>query len=243
MIPKTQTILSSPVSVGARADYRHELKYLITSAQVQMLKSRLAGIVPLDAHADTGSYRIRSLYFDDCDDRCFYENENGVEPREKFRIRIYNGSASRIALECKRKERGKTHKTACPLTLKQTMSLMEGTPLPDIAHQPPLLQKLTARMLSRGMKPVVIVEYDRAPYVSRLGNVRITLDTGICSCSEVGRFLEPAIPRRPVMPLGQQLLEVKYDAFLPDYLYRSLALENLSQTAFSKYYLCRKYTR
>ena len=238
---KTQ---SHPAAVGtAQAEFRHELKYLITSAQVGMLKSRLTGIAPLDAHAENGTYRIRSLYFDDYDDRCFYENENGVDPREKFRIRIYNGSTHRILLECKRKERGKTHKTACPLTLDQTKQLMAGVPLTDIADQPPLLQKLTMRMLGSRMRPVVIVEYDRVPYIYRLGNVRITLDTNICSSAEVKRFLEPSIPRRPVMPLGQQLLEVKYDEFLPDHLYRSLALENLSQTAFSKYYLCRKYTR
>ena len=45
------------------------------------------------------------------------------------------------------------------------------------------------------------------------------------------------------MPPGQQLLEVKYDAYLPDFIYRSLQLSSLRQTAFSKYYLCRKFTR
>ena len=231
------------VKTAVGPEFRHELKYLITTAQVEMLKSRLTGIVQLDSHAFGGSYRIRSLYFDDYDDRGFYENENGVDPREKFRIRIYNADASRITLECKRKERGKTHKTACPLTLEQTRRLMDGIPPGDIAHQPPLLQKLTVRMLTAQMHPVVIVEYDRVPYVCQLGNVRITLDTSISSSTEIARFLEPDIPRRPVLPLGQQLLEVKYDTFLPDYIYRSLALDNLSQTAFSKYYLCRKYSR
>ena len=228
---------------AAQAEFRHELKYLITDPQVAMLKSRLTGIAPMDPHVKDGSYRIRSLYFDDYDDRCFYENENGTDPREKFRIRIYNGNTERISLECKRKERGKTHKTACPLTLEQTQTLMQGVPLRDIVDQPSLLQKLTMRMLTDRMRPVVIVEYDRVPYIYRLGNVRITLDTNICSSTQVKHFLEPTVPRRPIMSLGQQLLEVKYDEFLPDHLYRSLALENLRQTAFSKYYLCRKYTR
>lgn len=226
-----------------QSEFRHELKYLISSAQVQMLRTRLSGVVSLDSHASNGGYRIRSLYFDDYDDRCFYENENGVSPREKFRIRIYNASPDRIMLECKRKERGKTHKTACPLTLEQTMLLMRGIPVSHIAEQPVLLRKLTTKMITQQMHPVVIVEYDRIPYVYRNGNVRVTLDTNICSSNEVGHFLNEFIPRRPIMPLGQQLLEVKYDAFLPDFLYRSLALNSLSQTAFSKYYLCRKYTR
>lgn len=244
-MPNPQIMLQRPPTVRTAEEktFRHELKYLITSAQVGMLKSRLSGIAPLDAHAYGGSYRIRSLYFDDYDDRCYFENENGTDPREKFRIRIYNGSTDRITLECKRKERGKTLKTACPLTLEQTKQLMDGIPIGNVADQPPLLRKLTAKILQSRMHPVVIVEYDRIPYIYRLGNVRITLDTNISSCTDVQRFLDPILPRRPIMPLGQQLLEVKYDEFLPDFLHRSLALENLSQTSFSKYYLCRKYTR
>lgn len=224
--------------------YRHELKYEITSAQLQLLKNRINHLIPPDKHAGlTGSYTIRSLYFDDQYDRCLRENEDGTDPREKFRIRIYNHSASRITLECKRKERGKTHKTSCPLTVEQTRQLMEGKPLGDIASQPPLLQKLTVQMLTRRLRPVVIVEYERIPYVYKNGNVRITLDTNISSSSAVERFLDEEIPKRPVLPLGQQLLEVKYDEYLPDFIYRNLQLHSLRQTAFSKYYICRKYTR
>ena len=221
--------------------YRHELKYLISSAQVSLLRTRLEHMIPMDSHAAlTGGYTIRSLYFDDPDNRCYYENENGIDPREKFRIRIYNGSAQRITLECKRKERGKTLKTACPLTLEQTRLLMAGKTVPRIAEQPALLQKLTGQMLLRRMRPVVIVEYRRIPYVCKNGNVRITLDTNLAASKETGSFLEEKISCHPVMPLGWQLLEVKYDAYLPDYIYRGLQLENLRQTAFSKYCICRK---
>lgn len=224
--------------------YRHELKYLISAGQVQLLKSRMDHLLTPDVHAGAaGMYSIRSLYFDDYYDRCFRENENGTDPREKFRIRIYNHAADRITLECKRKERGKTLKTACPLTREQAEILMVGHTLPDIGRQPPLLRKLTMEMLLHRLHPAVIVEYDRIPYVYKNGNVRVTLDTHIASSREVGRFLDARVPKRPVMPLGQQLLEVKYDEYLPDFIYSSLQLQNLSQTAFSKYYLCRKYTR
>ena len=224
--------------------YRHELKYQVTDGQIQLLRNRISHLLPLDSHvAQSGSYCIRSLYFDDYDNRCLKENENGTDPREKFRIRIYNGSAEKISLECKRKERGKTHKTSCPLTQEQTRQLMAGKVLPDIGSQPPLLRKLTMQMMSRRLRPVVIVEYRRIPYVYKNGNVRITLDTNILSSSEVETFLDPRISGRPVLPVGQQLLEVKYDEYLPDFIYRSLMLPNLRQTAFSKYYICRKYTR
>ena len=140
-------------------------------------------------------------------------------------------------------ERGKTHKTSCPLTVEQTKLLMAGKILPDIGSQPPLLQKLTMLMMIRRMRPVVIVEYDRIPYVYKNGNVRITLDTNIRSSSSVEGFLDKTIPVRPVLPTGQQLLEVKYDEYLPDFIYRSLQLHSLRQTAFSKYAICRKYIK
>ena len=225
-------------------DFRHELKYMIREAEIPMLQNRINHIMSRDPHAGSaGSYSVRSLYFDDDQNRCFYENENGTDPREKFRIRIYNHCADRIVLECKRKERGKTLKTYCPLEREQVLQLMQGKPLSNIGAQPELLQKLTVQMLTRRLKPVVIVEYDRIPYVYSAGNVRVTLDVNISSSSSVLCFLDETIPKRPVLPLGRQLLEVKYDQFLPDYIYRSLQLDNLRQTAFSKYYVCRKYTR
>ena len=177
-------------------NFRHELKYLISSAEVTMLRTRLSGLISLDAHAKNGHYTIRSLYFDDYDDRCLLENENGTDPREKFRIRIYNGSADRISLECKRKERGMTHKTSCPLTREQTELLMAGKIVPNVADQPPLLQKLTAQMMTRRLHPVVIVEYERIPFVYKNGNVRITLDTNLVSSSDVSQFLRERIPHQ-----------------------------------------------
>lgn len=226
------------------AVFRHEMKYLISTGQLRLIQNRISNLVFLDSHVGaSGMYTIRSLYFDDYENRCFYENENGTDPREKFRIRIYNGSADKITLECKRKERGKTLKTSCPLTEEQTRMLMAGKPIPDIANQPEVLRKLTLQMLTRQMRPMVIVEYDRVPYVYKNGNVRITLDTNIASSKEISRFLDETIPKRPVMPTGQQLLEVKYDEYLPDFIYRNLQLHSLQQTAFSKYYICRKFTR
>ena len=117
--------------------FRHEFKYLISAAQLPLLKARVAPLLKPDPHAgEDGTYTIRSLYFDDYHDRCYYENENGTDPREKFRIRIYNHSSAKISLECKRKDHGKTLKTACPLTEAQTRLLC----WPRSAHCEKVLQ-------------------------------------------------------------------------------------------------------
>lgn len=222
--------------------FRHEFKYICSYAQLRMLQVRLTGVVLPDPHAgEDGVYNIRSLYFDDYYDRCLQENEAGTDPREKFRIRIYNHSSEQISLELKKKVRGKTQKISCRLTEEQCRTLMAGE-IPELdADTPAVLRKLCLLMQTSLMRPKVIVEYDRTPYVYPHGNVRITLDENIRASGRTDLFLEDQIPLRPIMPAGQHILEVKYDEYLPDFIYRTVQLKNLRPTAFSKYYLCRKY--
>ncbi len=222
--------------------YRHEFKYPISSTELAVLEYRVKGLLSKDSHVGpTGKYIISSLYFDDYDDSFFYENENGTDPREKFRIRIYNHDSSRISLECKRKERGKTLKSACFLTREQVERILNGEILETSEDSSPALNKFVNLQRSRGLKPKVIVEYERIPYIYKAGNVRVTFDTNLSSSTEIRKFFSGDYLKRPVMPAGMQLLEVKYDEFLPDYIYRVMQLGNMTQTAFSKYYLCRKY--
>ena len=83
-------------------DYRHELKYVITAAQQALLENRIQGLIKPDSHVGAdGMYHIRSLYFDDYYNSYYKENEIGSDPREKFRIRIYNAGTGRISLELK----------------------------------------------------------------------------------------------------------------------------------------------
>ena len=177
---------------SAEQKFRHEHKYVISAAQVPLLRSRIANLMEPDPHVgDDGIYNIRSLYFDDYSNRCYYENENGTDPREKFRIRIYNHSSDRIMLECKRKEKGKTQKTSCSLTLDQADQLIRGKPLSQIDNLPVLLKKFILEMRTKGLHPVVIVEYERIPYICKNGNVRVTFDMQISSSSWASLPLPP----------------------------------------------------
>ena len=223
--------------------YRHEFKYIISNHMLAVLRNRITNLLQPDPHAvDGGVYLIRSVYFDDYANTCYYENEDGTDPREKYRIRFYNHSDARITLECKRKEREKTLKTSCPLTREETETLISGTPLTDIAGRPPLLHKFMATMVQRMMRPVTIVQYVREPYIYASGNVRVTFDTHIVSSADYQHLFQPDIICRPIMPVGYHLMEIKYDQYLPDFIYSSLQLDGLERTAFSKYYLCRKYS-
>lgn len=105
-----------------------------------------------------------------------------------------------------------------------------------------LLSKFYIQYKGKKLRSKVIVTYERTPYIYSAGNVRITLDRNIGGTIKVQDFFEEYLPVRPVMPPGQHILEVKYDEFLPDFLYQIMNLRDLKQTAYSKYYFCRKFT-
>lgn len=228
--------------MGTTMNWRHELKYPVNAGQVICLQSRIRGLLTPDPHlGGKPFYSVRSIYFDDCRDRCFHENGDGVSPREKFRIRIYDGNPDIIHLELKKKERGMTQKLSCPLTRQQCEDILYGSGPAREEHAPPVWQKFCLDYQNRLLRPKVIVEYDRFPWVYGPGNVRVTFDMRIRSSAALSGFLLPQIPSRPILTAGMHLMEVKYDEFLPDSVYRTLQTENLQISAFSKYYLCRKY--
>lgn len=221
--------------------FRNELKYICSEGELLQIQMRIQALCQSDPHAQDGIYNIRSVYFDDPQNRYFFENEDGIDPREKFRIRIYNTSDGRITLECKEKEHAMTHKESCPLTRVQYERLLEGSLREDMIDHP-LLQRFYIQHQQRNLQPKVIVAYERTPYVYDFGNVRITFDRNIGSSTCFQQFFDPFLPQRPILPLGKQILEVKYDELLPDFLYSAMNLGSLQQTSFSKYYLCRKFT-
>ena len=222
--------------------YRHELKYQIDTLQLYALQNQLPDLMALDPSVgNANSYRIRSIYFDDYCNSCYYQNENGTEPREKFRIRIYNGSDEMIRLELKKKSHSMTQKHSCRISKELALSMISGGPIPWSSSMDPLLQKFYIQQETRLLQPKIIVEYDRIPFVAPDGNVRVTLDLNICASTDFDRFFCSDLGSRPIMPPDLHLLEVKYNQFLPDYIYRSFQSKQLMHTTYSKYYLCRKY--
>ncbi len=224
------------------ANYRHEIKYRCSQEQLYIIKSRLDNLLTIDTHALNGQYNIRSMYFDNYGNRCFYENENGIDPREKYRIRIYNSDDARILLECKQKERSKTHKTSCLLSSQDYDEILKGGSFDKFSQKNELLRKFTLLLKTQMFRPKVIVEYERIPYVYSNGNVRITLDTNIRSSNAYQNFFDAKIPARLILPTDQHLLEVKYDEYIPDFIKEVLEIGDLQRVAFSKYYLCRKFS-
>ena len=220
--------------------FRHENKFIISKPQVITLENSLRGVMKKDPHLTTESYNIRSIYFDNYYHGCFFDNENGTDPREKFRIRIYNRSKDFIRLELKQKQRLMTRKIQCPITLKQFADIMSGRKLENFNALPELLKTFEIERLTKLLSPDVIVEYDRIPYVYKIGNVRITFDMNISSSMDFNNFFDEKMIKRPVLMTDMLILEVKYDEMLPDIIENLISTGTGQKTTFSKYYLCRR---
>ena len=87
-------------------DLRHEWKHRINVEDLILLRQRLRLLAKPDPYAVGGCYHIRSLYFDTPSDKALREKLDGVNGREKFRIRCYNRDFSLIHLEKKSKRNG-----------------------------------------------------------------------------------------------------------------------------------------
>ena len=107
-------------------DFRHEWKHEINYSDMIALRQRLRAVAKPDEHGVEGKYFIRSLYFDNLRDKALREKLDGVNCREKFRIRLYDHDTSLIHLEKKSKRSGLGCKESALLTKDQAQNILEG---------------------------------------------------------------------------------------------------------------------
>lgn len=219
--------------------YRHELKYLISRSAAELLRRRLPHVMSRDPHAGpTGQYTIRSLYFDGFFGEAYHEKISGVSERMKYRIRYYNYRPEFLKLECKEKHGSLTRKRAASVSLEQALALQNKQPMADAEG---LVLELQQKMNWEGLRPRVLVDYDRTPFVCADGNTRITLDENLRTRPGSWELLADHHAMIPVLEPDQVVLEVKFDDFLPGYLADALADIPKAPMAISKFALCMQY--
>ncbi len=217
--------------------FRHEYKHSITPADMVTLRMRLSAVMQHDSFTVGGKYFIRSLYFDNIFDKALLEKLNGVNQREKFRIRYYNGDTSFIRLEKKAKFGGLSSKLSVPLTYEQADLLARGIPVRDSKNE--LINELAFKMDTQLLKPKTIVDYTREAFVYPVGNVRVTLDCNIRTGMDPTELLDPNCV---TVPTGEDIiLEVKWDEYLPSAIEQAVQLGSRQTSSFSKYAACRIY--
>ena len=222
--------------------YRHEYKYLISKADAELLKLRLPHIMERDPHAgETGQYTIRSLYFDDLASTAYFDKTDGVNYRAKYRIRFYNYDPSILKLEKKEKLGNLTRKTAQTITKNDARALEYALSSGCPDTQAGLVEELRLKFASEGLRPRVLVDYDRTPFICRDGNTRITLDENVRTRPYIAHLFASPRAMIPVMDANQVILEVKFDDFIPGYLLTALSDIPKINMAISKFAMCMSY--
>ena len=229
--------------MGTEKHYRHELKYSIPFSEYMAMRCRLRSLMTADPHTGPdGMYRIRSVYFDNSDDKALREKTDGIQKREKFRIRYYNDDFSFITLEMKMKINNLCLKYDARITEEECRNILNGDLGFMKMHPQELVRELYAKMKYQRLRPRVLVSYEREPYIYKAGNVRVTFDSKIRTSLWSNDYLsrdrsDISATESP----GQMYLEVKYDAFLPEVIQHLIQTPGLRQQAFSKYGAARRF--
>ena len=220
--------------------FRHEYKHCINNIDIYCLRTRLKTVMDFDKNCnDDCTYIVKSLYFDNVYDKALREKVDGVNRREKFRIRYYGTDTSFIRLEKKSKINGLCIKEGIRLTTKQCIDIINGNRDFMVESENELLREFYGKMKYGLLRPKCIVAYTREAYVYPPGNVRVTIDTDVGVSYNTSGFLHPDLQFTRVSKGA--ILEIKWDEYLPQIIRDCVQLKTRKSSAFSKYSVSRIY--
>ena len=218
--------------------FRNEWKYYLSLWDAEAVRARLAEVLHHDAHAKEGGYTIRSLYFDDYWDSAYHNKIDGVQHRTKWRVRIYDYSDAVIKLERKVKDGAYIFKQDARLSRDEFERVMAGEYGCLLEDPQPLAREFYVACVSQIMRPKVIVDYEREPFVYDPGTVRVTFDSNLRAAAPAADIFNPDLPTYSAVPLGKTIMEVKFTEFYPQFVKELVPPGAHDLSAISKYVLC-----
>lgn len=225
---------------------RYEFKYILNHEKYLSIKNDLMPFMEADNYSSqspTGSYLVRSLYFDTFDYKAYYDKLNGFHDRIKFRLRCYSArkqELNSISVEIKIKKGNTVVKYTALVPVSYYDSFMDNWHWPEYIN--PVLIDFERSVLLRMLKPVVIVEYQREGMFDCLNEgIRVTFDSLLQSSDS-----EVLFPERPFFSKHfpeYVILEVKSREIPPLWLNRIIQRHELKLVANSKYVQAIMFSR
>ncbi len=231
---------------------RHELKYFVRPHELDAAREMLAPFMQPDPYArrcPDGRYTVRSIYFDTPDLRFYHEKLAGIKVRKKLRVRTYNcrGADSIAFFEIKRKVGNAVRKERVRVPYEQAVQLLDPqrpswsvrSELEDVRFSHAAratLERFFFLMSYLRLRPTVLVIYDREPFVGRVDpRSRVTFDCRVRSA--IRPEMEEIFAERDLRYLTnrKQILELKFDRVMPQWLRPLTRRLNGSHRAISKY--------
>lgn len=212
---------------------RYEIKYILTSAQKDLILRAMAPYMSRDAYGQT---TIRNIYFDTDSYRLIRHSIEKPAYKEKLRLRSYARAeaGSPVYAELKKKYDGIVYKRRISLPEKEAMDWLWGSsPAPCDSQISREIDYFLAYY--KALRPVVFLSYRRDAYYSHDGSdFRVTFDDNIlCRQDRLSLGEEPG--GTSILEDGKFLMEIKTSGGIPLWMTQVLCREGIYKTSFSKY--------
>jgi len=221
---------------------RNELKYYISNIQYHALVNKLEHILKPDAHSKPREgYFIRSLYFDSHDDECLFDKQSGFMFRQKYRMRIYDTKTQWVKFEIKNKSNNQIFKESATISKESAYKIIDGDYGELLTYNNPILNKIYKKFIEKIYTPKVIIDYTRDAFMFDFFNLRITFDKNMHSNNTDFDIFSDNLHTLPVILEQKQIIEIKYETVLPEFIHRTLQIDAAERMAISKYTLGRRF--
>jgi len=224
---------------------RYELKYMIHASQYPHFVKDLLHFMSPDPYGDgDGFYRITSLYYDSPTYQCYRAKVDGLDIRQKVRLRVYpNDDPTKLTSGCveiKNRFNRTVKKERLFLPLDRADELLAGYSLDGLtnAHDQATATHVQFLVRAMALRPSCIVSYRRQAFVgSRYeSKMRLTFDMDLSGRVHALSVTEAAHNHR-FIPLDWLVMEVKVDERIPSWTTALLAKHECTAMRVSKYCL------
>lgn len=221
---------------------RYEFKYILDTDLRKIIEKDVKKFMQLDKYAkENQSYFVRSLYYDDLSYINYFDKIDGIKLRHKFRLRTYSETLNEkipIFLEVKGRTNQRTYKKRIQID-KTNLYKFEGQEdnikLKKRDINSDLINFFTFEKLRKNIKPMVLTDYLRSPYISDYDrNFRVTFDKNL-KIKKTDRLFDNHNCFARNCFKGYTILEVKFDRRMPKWFHRIVQSYNLSRLSISKF--------
>ena len=211
---------------------RHEIKYMITSEQLELIKNAFEEHMIADEH---GESTICSLYFDTPSFQLIRRSIEHPIYKEKLRLRSYGvaHADTKVFVELKKKYKKVVYKRRITLTEKDAMRyLLEG----EIDKRTQITDEIDYfKEFYPGIAPAMLLMYKREAYYSKEDrDFRVTFDRDVL-WRDYDLSLDKGIYGRQILEPNQILMEVKTKDAIPLWMTKLLTENHIYKKSFSKY--------
>jgi len=224
---------------------RYEFKFLLNKKIRDLIEDDIRHFMVYDGFVHeklNNSYFVRSLYFDNDISSNFFEKVDGIKKRSKYRIRTYSkvdGDKAPIFLEKKGRVNERTYKERfeidrefLPYFLKPENHHLIMSKIPNNN----LLEEFVVDSMRKRLKPKVLVDYKRRPYINNYGlYLRLTFDSEVVARVSNTLFPGGEYNGSQECIAGYTILELKFDRGMPPWFHRIIQSYNLHRLSISKF--------